>query len=229
MNTSNEDQKPSDNMELLKQQAAGCGPGCACHATGTPGKTRWVIGAIVLAAAGVMVVRAMIKSDTASTRSSAPAFAPLAAMPTPVGESVPATNSSTAVPTTEKSVETIGTLSELNTVAANTDAVFVFLPGNEFASSNPPLTPMNGAARAIESNAGKKCGLFTLKAGSRDYDQLAVQVGVPAVLAMVKGRGMSAISGDITEAKLVQGFVAASSAGGCGPSAGAGCCPKPKK
>jgi hypothetical protein len=85
---------------------------------------------------------------------------------------------------------------------------------------------MNGAVRTIESKAGKKCGLFTLKSGSPDYDQIAAQMSVPGVLAIVKGCGMSPISGDITEAKLVQGFVAASSAGGCGPSAGAGCCPK---
>jgi hypothetical protein len=85
---------------------------------------------------------------------------------------------------------------------------------------------MRGAARTIESKAGLKCGLFTLKAGSRDYDQIAAQMSVPGVLAMAKGRGMSAVSGDITESKLLQGFVAASSAGGCGPSAGAGCCPK---
>jgi MYXO-CTERM domain-containing protein len=221
MNSSNEDRKPTDNMELLKQQASACGLGCNCNATGTPGKVRWVIGAIVLAAAGVMVVRAMITNNGASSQSSAPAFAALAATPTPVGESARATNSSTAAPTTEKSVETIGALSELNTVATNFDAVFVFLPSKEGTSANPPSTPMNGAARAIESNAGKKCGLFTLKAGSPDYDQIAGKISLPGVLAMVKGRGMSAISGDITEAKLVQGFVAASSAGGCGPSTGA--------
>ena len=84
---------------------------------------------------------------------------------------------------------------------------------------------MNKAARTIEAQ-GKKIGLFTLKPSSPDYDQIAGQISMPGVLAMVKGRGMSAISGDITESKLVQGFVAASSAGGCGPSAGAGCCPK---
>jgi hypothetical protein len=84
---------------------------------------------------------------------------------------------------------------------------------------------MKGAARTIEAQ-GKKIGLFTLKPGSPDYDQIAKQMSVPGVLTIVKGRGMSAVSGDITEAKLVQGFVAASSAGGCGPSAGAGCCPK---
>jgi len=81
-------------------------------------------------------------------------------------------------------------------------------------------------ALASESKAGLKCGLFTLKAGTRDYDQLAAQMAVPGVIALVKGKGMRGMSGDITEAKLVQGFVAASSAGGCGPSAGAGCCPK---
>jgi MYXO-CTERM domain-containing protein len=226
MNTPNEDQKPSDNMEMLKQQAATCGPGCGCHATRTPGKTRWVIGAIVLAAAGVMVVQAMIKSNGPSSQSSAPAFAALAASPTPAGESGSATNSGAAVPAAKTSVGTsIGALAELNDVATNTDAVFIFLPGKEGASGNLPSTPMKGAARIIESK-GLKCGLFTLKASSADYDQIAGKISLPGVLAMVKGRGMSSISGDITEAKLVQGFVAASSAGGCGPSAGAGCCPK---
>jgi MYXO-CTERM domain-containing protein len=227
MNSPNEDRKPTDKMELLKQQAAGCGPGCGCNATGTPGKTRWLIGAIVLVAAGVMVARAMIKSDGASSQSSAPAFAALAASPTPAGESGNATNSGAVAPTAETSVGTsIGAFSELDTVATNTDAVFIFLPGKDGTSGNPPSTPMKGAAGTIESKAGLKCGLFTLKPGSRDYNQIAKQMSVPGVLTIVKGRGMSAVSGDITESKLVQGFVAASSAAGCGPSAGAGCCPK---
>jgi hypothetical protein len=84
---------------------------------------------------------------------------------------------------------------------------------------------MKEAIRIIESK-GIKCGLFTMKAGSRDYDLIAAQMSVPGVLAMAKGRGMSAVSGDITETKLVQGFVAACNSGACGPSAAAGCCPK---
>lgn len=227
MNTPNESEKPTDNMELLKQQAAGCGPGCACNATETSGKTRWVIGAIVLIAAGVFVVRAIIRGDGASTQTTAPAFAGLAASPTPAGESGTATNSAATTPAAETSVGTsIGALAELNTVAAKTDAVFIFLPGKDGTASNPPAATMKGAASMIESKAGLKCGLYTLKAGTPDYDQIAKQISVPGVLAMVKGRGMSAVSGDITESKLVQGFVAASSAGGCGPSAAAGCCPK---
>jgi hypothetical protein len=174
-----------------------------------------VIGAIVLVAAGVLVARDIIKSDAAPSQTSGQAFAlPIAA-----------TNSSTAAPTTEKSVEPIGVLSELNAVATNLDAVFVFMPGKAGTSADSPSTPMKNAARTIEAQ-GKKIGLFTLKAGSPDYDQIAGQISMPAVLAMVKGRGMNAISGDITETKLVQGYLAASSAGGCGPSAGTGCCPK---
>jgi MYXO-CTERM domain-containing protein len=215
MNTPNENGNPGDNTASPKPQATDCDSGCSCHATGKPGKTRWVIGAIVLVAAGVLVARDIIKGDAASAQTTTPAFA----LP------ITATNSSAAAPTTEKSVEPIGTLSELNTVATNLDAVFVFLPGKEGTSANSPSTPMKNAARTIEAQ-GKKIGLFTLKAGSSDYDQIAGQISLPAVLAMVKGRGMNAISGDITETKLVQGFLAASSAGGCGPSAGAGCCPK---
>jgi hypothetical protein len=204
MNSSNEDKKPADNIELLKQPAATCGPECGCNAAKTPGKTRWVIGTIVLVAAGVLVARDIIKSDGSSSQTSGQAFAlPIAA-----------TNSGTAAPTTEKSVESIGALSELNTVATNLDAVFVFLPGKEGASVNPPVATMNKAARMIEAQ-GKKIGLFTLKPSSPDYDQIAGQISMPGVLAMVKGRRMSAISGEITESKLVQGYVAASSAGGC--------------
>jgi MYXO-CTERM domain-containing protein len=218
--------KPESNTDLLKQKAAGCDAGCGCHTTSTPGKNRWVIGVIVLAAAGVLVARAVIKNNEASTKATPPAFATLAALPTPASDSGSATNSGAAAPTTEKSLESIGSLSELNAMAAKLDAVFVYLPGKEETSATPPLKPLQGAARAVEANAGQKCGLFTLKAGSADYDQVAGKIPLPGVLAMVKGRGMSAVSGDITESKLVQGYVAASSAAGCGPSAGAGCCPK---
>ena len=84
---------------------------------------------------------------------------------------------------------------------------------------------MKAAVRTMEAK-GMKCGLFTLKPGTRDYEQVAKQMAVPGVLAMVKGRGMSAVSGEVTEAKLLQGYVAAGSAGGCGPAAGAGMLPE---
>jgi hypothetical protein len=181
-----------------------------------------VVGVIVLAAAGVMVVRGMVKSDKGATQASTAGFANPAATQSAAGGAD--TKSDAAAD--EMSVgTTLGAFAELNTAAAKSDAVFVFLPAREGTSAKLPSAPMKAAARTIEAK-GMKCGLFTLKAGCADYEQIAKQMPVPGVLALVKGRGMSAVSGEVTEAKLLQGYVAAGSAGGCGPSAGAGCCPK---
>jgi MYXO-CTERM domain-containing protein len=223
MSIPNEDGKQPENTELPKPQASACcGPGCGCESAGKPSKGRWVIGVIVLAVAGVMVVRGMVKSDKGSTQASPTGFVDPAATETTAGGSV--TNSDAAAG--EATVGTsIGAFAELNTVAIKTDAVFIYLPGKEGTAVKPPSTPMKAAARTIEAK-GIKCALFTLKAGSADYDQVAKQMSVPGVVALVKGRGMSAVSGEVTEAKLLQGYVAASSASKCGPGAGAGCCPK---
>ena len=67
MTTNNEEPKPVDNMELLKQQASACGSGCNCHAPKAPGKMRWVAGVLVLLVAGVLVVTAVIKSNAPAT------------------------------------------------------------------------------------------------------------------------------------------------------------------
>jgi hypothetical protein len=122
-------------------------------------------------------------------------------------------------------VKEIASFSELNTVAADKFGVFLILPGKSEASSKAPTAQILGAVRTIEPQlrGGGKIGIFTLKVGSPDHEQVvASKIAVPGVLALVKGAGMSATSGDITETKLVQAFVAASRTGGCGPS---GCAP----
>jgi MYXO-CTERM domain-containing protein len=214
MNTPNDDPKKPDNMELLKQQASACGPGCGCHGAAAPGKWRWVVGAIVLVAAGAMVARAVTKGDGPSAQAPETALA-AAVAPKPATEKGDPAGKSAAISGEAGEGTSIVALADLNTAAADTDAVFIFLPGKGEASGNPPSTTMKGAARLIEAQ-GYKIGLFTLKTGGRDYDQIAAQMSVPGVLAIVKGAGMSPISGEITETKLVQGFVAATRAGGCG-------------
>ncbi len=177
----------------------------------------------MLAAAGVLVVKGMIKSDKGAAQAVPAGFANPAAVQPAAGTE---TKAEAAVAADETSVgTTLGAFSELNTAAAKTDAVFVFIPGKEGTSAKVPSAPMKSAARAIEAK-GMKCGLFTLKPGSADYEQIAKQMAVPGVVALVKGRGMSAVSGEVTEAKLLQGYVGACSSAGCGPGASAGCCPK---
>ncbi|MFA5263874.1 MAG: hypothetical protein WC378_08595 [Opitutaceae bacterium] len=241
MNQPNDDQKQPDNMDKLKQQASACGPGCGCNAPGTSKKTCWLIGAIVLVAAGVLVVRAVIKNNRASAQAPVPAFSapPSAQAPVPIpAVQQPSTAATTAalesgpalgsnVPTKAEMTSvcmTIGAFSELNTAVGSSGAVFIFVPGKEGVSASAPMPVMQSAARTIESRAGLKCSLLSLKADSPDYAKVAAQVPLPGILAMVKGRGMSVITGDITEEKLIQGFVAASSAGGCG-TGGGGCGP----
>jgi hypothetical protein len=182
------------------------------------------LGAIILVAAAVLAARALMKDNVISADTASAGFASVPAIgqaSAPDNNVGPATNEAAA--TADSVVEKeISALADLNAVAAATDGVSVYLPGRNDAPVKTPLTPMRSAARTIESQARVKIGLFTLKTASRDYEQIAAQMTVPGVLAMVKGRGMVPVTGEITETKLVQGFVAASSAGGCGPSAGCG-------
>jgi hypothetical protein len=222
MNTPNEEQKSTENMETPKQQASACTPTCGCHGTGSSGRLRRVLGMIVLLVAATLVAQAVVKSQRTPTEPVAPAFAPLA--PATTAESPSSADQPATAGAVETSVGTaIASLAELNTVAAASDAVFVYVPAKEGSAANPPVTAMKNAASRIGSQ-GYKTALFTLDTGSRDYQQLTAQMSVPGVLAMVKGRGMSAVSGDISEEKLIQGFVAAGNCGpaGCGP---AGCGP----
>ncbi len=224
MNSSNPDQKQPGNTESQKQQASACAPGCACHSTGSMGRMRLILGLIVLLVAATLVARAVVKNHGAPRQPAAavfPTLAPNATADTPTPASPVATVTAAGITVGAS----IASLSDLNKVAAANDAVFVYLPAQDGASSNSPEASLKSAASRINSQ-GHKVGLFTLETGSRDYAQLAAQMSVPGVLALVKGRGMSAVSGAITETKLIQGFVAAGSAacgpGGCGPT---GCCP----
>ena len=218
MNPPNEDRKPTDNMERLKQEAAACGTGCGCHASGTPGKIRRVLGTIVLVAAGILVARAVIKTNEAVAETPAAGFATTALIEPPAA---PVATTSDTVAGKE-----IDAISELNVVAKDMAVVFVFLPGKSETTAKAPTAQIRSAAQAIETKARGKIGIFTLKTNSRDYEQITAKIATPGVAAFVKGGGMSAVSGEITETKLVQAYVSASSAGGCGPSAGSGCCPK---
>lgn len=223
MNTPNEDRKPMDTVESLKQQAEACGPECGCHATGASGRMRWVLGAVVLAAALVVAARSVVKAKAVSADKAMSGFA-TAQTYASAGDISSAKNDAPAIADTIAGRE-ISALSELNTVAADTNAVFIFLPDKKEKAGNAPTAQIQSAVRTLEARGGK-LGVFTLKPDARDYGQITAQVAVPAVLAMVKGRGMSAVSGEITEAKLVQAFVGASNARGCGPAAASGCCPR---
>ena len=156
---------------------------------------------MVLLIAGVLVARAVVKNNGGSSTPASTGFATLPTAKHPTAPDVAATLSDTNAAT--DAPKEIARLTELNAVAADTFAVFVFLPGKGETATNVPIAQMRGAARTIEPQLnGGKIGIFTLKTDSADYRQIAKQMAVPGVLAMVKGGGMSAASGDITETKF---------------------------
>ena len=219
MNVKNIDSKPTNDLEVFKEQVSACGPGCECGGKGSSGKMRWIVGVVVLVAAGLLVARAVVKNKDISTAKAPDSFATLA-------DSKPVTVPDGAASSTKAvAIKEIGSLSELNTMAKDMAGVFVFLPDATNSSAQVPAAQLFGAAKTIEPQAGGQIGVFSLKPGTANYNQLATQMTMPGVLAMVKGRGIAPVSGELTETKLVQAFVTAgSSGGGCGPSSG-GCGP----
>ncbi len=208
----------TENNDNLKQtdspEPSACGPGCCCNAGGSSGRMRWIVGAIVLVAAGALMARAVMKNYKTETAKTETGFASLPGIvQPPAAGAAPSTNEIVAM-----SVKEIDTLAELNALAVNMDGVLVFVPGKNDPPILAPLTPMRGAVKTMAAG-GSKIALFKLKPDSRDYGQVATQMPVPGVIAMVKGRGMSAVSGDITETKLIQTYLAAAS---CGPGSGCG-------
>ncbi len=221
MRTKHEDRKTSDAGNAQQDESSACGAGCGCHASGKGNRARGIAGVIIILAAGALVARAIVKNSSAP---SAPAPDEFAALSVPA-TSAPATAATVAQTAAVDTIEEIASFADLNVVAADTGGVFIFLAGKNDPQVKTPLPTMRSAVKTIESRSQIKLGIFRLKTDSRDYAQIAMQMPVPGVLAMVKGGGMSAASGDITEAKLIQAFVGASSGGGCGPSS-AGCGPR---
>jgi len=172
MSENHKDRKPTDNMEALKQEASACGHDCGCN-TGVPSnRVRWIVGVIIILAAGVLVARAIIKNNSASVEKVASGFASLpivGQMPAPLAGAVPATSAprqakgpsgrlpgdaakmAMSVAPATVAVQEIGALSELNAVAADTGGVFVFLPGKNEPLIKAPLAQMRSAARTIEA------------------------------------------------------------------------------
>jgi len=207
---------------------------------------------IIVVAAGAVLARSFIKKSNSTTDQKQQLFATIqpdvksdtpspsnaaANVETPDKSKAGTDSLSTAKSTTKAPVsgeleptlwgKPLDSLASLNTLASNTDAVFILLVAQDQLEAQPITREIEAAAKKIQSS-GTRISAFTLKKGAPDYAQLAKQFSTPCVLAMVKGRGTSGVSGDITESKLIQAFVTASrpSSGCCPSGAGpAGCVP----
>jgi len=210
-----------------EMKSGNCGPGCDCGKPGGNTKIKAAVCLIVLLGiGGVFVYKAQsAKQDTAADTETAFSAAGAnqvggqeAAAPT-ADEKEPAVKATEKTGKVGKDLDSLASLSE---VAANQDAVFIFIPATgPYAFDEKMTDAIASAQRKIEAT-GARIGLYTLQSGSPDYANIAAQVSAPAMLVMSKGRGMGAVSGGITETKILQAYVASSRASACGPG---GCGP----
>lgn len=114
-------------------------------------------------------------------------------------------------------------IASLNKMAADKDAVFILLPGEDRKGAEAASRRIEAAIEKIESR-GIRVAAFILEKGAADHARLAERLSIasfPSVLALGKGCGAAAVSGEITEAKLLRAFVLASQPrSGCGTSCG---------
>jgi len=233
---SNETLSEKDNQMKKSEKDVVCGPGCDCGKPSGNKKLKAVICIIVLLAVGsIFAYKAKNGKQTAQVNPTTTAFA------APIANEVNEQNSVTstidkqepvvkAVEENKKVGEFLDSLATLNKVAIDKDAVFIFVPAkNSDIVSKETFDAIASAKQKIESK-GAKLGLYTIQSSSPEYANLAAQLTLPGMLVMSKGRGMGAVSGEITETKILQAYVASASAGcgpsGCGPSS-SGCGPAP--
>ena len=194
-----------------------CAPGCDCGKPSGNKKLKAVICLIVLLViCGIFVYKAKSAKQIAPANTETAFAVPLV---NEVNEQKPAAK---PVEDNNKVGEFLGSLASLNKVAVDKDAVFVFVPAKESGVVNKEITDAIASAEQKLKSSGINIGLYTLQSSSPEYANIAAQLPPPGMLIMSKGRGMGAVSGEITETKILQAYVASSRAGGCGPSSSCG-------
>lgn len=184
----------------------GCGPGCNCGAPAKSSRPKMLISITVAAAiVGILAYKAY-------------AFKRAGEIGGMAGYEMAAAFGSS-------SGGNLDSFGDLNRFAMDQDAVFVFVPDGKGGNISEASKAAVLSAHKVLIGKGTRVGLFTLKTSSPDYKGISAQIPVPAVLVVSKGRGMSVVSGEATEEKVLQAYVASSRASSCGPSGAAGCAP----
>ena len=253
----NKDQISDQENASDAQPSCDGGSCCPSGSDGSGKSWKMVVFILIVIAAGVVLARSFIRKSNSDGDQSQQVFAsiqsdnksdttsslkPIIKAETPVESEIEIETPPVAVETKKQDVSVKATptlwksdldsLASLNKVAADSDAVFVLITAKDQLNDKAITKEIEAAAQKIMAN-GTKVSAFRLKESAPEYANLVKQVTVPSVLAMVKNLGISAVSKNITETKLVQAFVAASRPSGCGPSAAGcgptGCGPAPAK
>lgn len=201
-----------------------CGPGCSCGSSGPGKKVKAIVCLVVLLVAGAFIVHGFITKAEAEPGTGQEEFAEITQFASSSGSSSVTGGANGANDAAEQLLEwgePLEAIADLNTLAADVDAVFLLLPAGTDETTQGIKQEVEAATVILRSN-GTSTSVFTLSESSPDYLSMSSQVAVPSVLAMVKGVGGAVVSGEITQQKLLEAMVTASRPSACGPS---GCGP----
>ncbi len=193
-----------------------CGPECSCNCAPSGKKVKTIVSSVVLIA--VLSILG-VKFTNAKTEEK---LQPEETGSAPFATGIPAAETPVAAPEKPVSIlEKLQTLSDLNSVALSQDAVLVLIP--KAGTTDPATETAMQNAQTTLKRSSLSLGLYTLADSSPDYPMISEQANPPAILVAAKGRGMLFIRAEgVTESKILQAFMAASSSGGCGTGGGCG-------
>ncbi len=223
---------PSDTgLPTCCQPADGKTSPCCNPKDGSWGKGKALIALIIIVAAIGLAANSLVRGTSAQSDKAGPAksfSALLTDKPAISGE-----NLGEAQPRTKRDepplTRDLDSLKALDTLAADKDVVFIVLPGEAQNQPDGILKQVEGVANSLVTFR-KKVGVFTLKGSVPDHNRLVQHLAVktfPCVVVLGRGGCASAVSGEVTEARLYNAFVLASNPVACCPAEGdAACCPK---
>lgn len=97
-------------------------------------------------------------------------------------------------------------------IKSSQEVAFVYVPAKNGKISSKTQSAMVSAKQTLEAK-NIKVDLYTLNTSSADY---SAQTKTPAVVVIYKGKDKKTVSGDVNTTKLLQAYMAATLAGGCG-------------
>lgn len=103
-------------------------------------------------------------------------------------------------------------ISSFSQVKPSQEVAFVYVPAKNGKMSSKTQSAILSAKQTLEAK-NIKVDLYTLNPSSEDYTS---QTKTPAVTVIYKGKDKKIVTGDINTTKLLQAYMAATLAGGCG-------------
>jgi len=220
-----EENSAEDEKGLAPETGSGCGPDCACAKPAPKGNLTIKIAVCLIVAAAVCAILIFKLTSTGQQKNAqgtaADGFSALPALE----NKGPVTNSSSQQ---GGSGAPIAAISDLNRVAGTLNTVFVIVLGKDNAPLNKETTTLLTSVERTLNAKGISTGIFTLQSSSPEYPAVAAKVAPPGIAVLSKGGSIGLVSGGISEAKLMQAYVASTRNGGCGTGdCGPSGCPTP--